>query len=50
MTDDNPEGREPQKKSLLGRDLDRLVVAVKRAAALGAVLGFLCHHLRCVGT
>ena len=37
------------KRSLLGRDLDRLIVAVKRAAGLGAVLGFLCHHLKCLG-
>lgn len=38
----------PNKPSLLGRDLDRLATLVKRATALGAVLGYL-HHLHCLG-
>jgi hypothetical protein len=45
---DEPTPPPPRKRqSLLGHDLDLLAIYVKRAAALGAVLGFL-HHLRCL--
>lgn len=33
-----------EKRSLLGRDLDALVLLMKRAAAMGAAFGFI-HHM-----
>jgi hypothetical protein len=48
MEPESDERDQPSKKSVLGHlghDLDILVVWVKRAAAVGAVLGFLGHLL-----
>jgi hypothetical protein len=45
---DDDEGAPESGKSLLGHDLDVLVLLVKRMGALGAVLGYL-HHLKCLG-
>ena len=50
MSDDEdaPAETPPKKrKSLLGQDLDTLVILVKRAAAVGAVLGYLRHLMHC---
>lgn len=38
-----------ERKSVLARDLDALGAIIKRAATIGAVLGYLAHHVHCSG-